>query len=952
MKKLRYIFYSTIWLLSIAFYIVPAQGMKNCQKACDWKQLITLPHDRIISILYRFNAQEAETYNNNNCLLALPQDIFMPIFAHCQTQGNDQVRSLEKSIKDLMKISMACKKFNKVLTSDAIGGLCKSYDNAVKNQVIKCIIQTIDRDTYEGGVLPVSVLLYAGADPNAKLSNGTTLLREAVIIQSLPLIRMLLAYGANPNVRDLLGYPIFYYATNDTAQILIDNGVDITLCSAAGNNIVSHLVINDFSAKRLEFYLKDKVYPKEQFLIDGGSLFHWIAENNHHRDVENFLKKAELLSAIPEIINTLNSDGKTPLDVVQEKLEIFKEKKYSIEVIEQLIILFKKYGGLTAQELKLAQSLAQKFVDCSPEDIYQVITTALDNIILDELIEALRICIVSGYITKENIVETLIIASKKDDGEAAYVILNALGNQATEIVLSCNKWKTTALHMVNGSVLAQSLINAAGQHASDYVCMQDIYGNTPLACAIFDREKKDRAKIVQSIVQVAGERIWHLLSTRNDLGETALIDAVRSAALGTPLIRKQYISIIDYLITAAGDHALEYLHMHNNSGETALSLAKQYGKEIFTFLEEKRKDLTPPVECSLCLETKKFSDCHTMSNCTDKIGCKSIFCKECLLEHIATHLDEGSTLELRCPNVNCAKKMEEQEIRAITEQRKDLYQQFNQIIFDEFLLQNNTEIKRCPTPNCTYAYSIEDLEAAGQFKCSGCKQIYCSHCHVQHAQEMSCQEAYEHRQRVGNASKEEMANQEWLQQNTKPCAQCKTSIQKNGGCYYMFCKKCGHEFCWRCLQPHDHTMSHPCGLWEDDEQMNQARQQLVQQLEQEEDDELDEQNEAQINQAHQALINQEQPAVAEAMAGGQEQPVINNQANNLGVNAGNDYLDDQQLNFMQRNMQQMAQIGQPQEAPIINLHFPQRMQPMAHGEQPQEAPQDNGLNAPNDFDVG
>ena len=107
---------------------------------------------------------------------------------------------------------------------------------------------------------------------------------------------------------------------------------------------------------------------------------------------------------------------------------------------------------------------------------------------------------------------------KKDDGEAAYVILNALGNQATEIVLSCNKWKTTALHMVNGSVLAQFLINAAGQHASDYVCMQDIYGNTPLACAIFDREKKDRAKIVQSIVQVAGERIWHLLSTRNDLG--------------------------------------------------------------------------------------------------------------------------------------------------------------------------------------------------------------------------------------------------------------------------------------------------------------------------------------------------------------------------------------------------------------------------------------------------
>lgn len=34
---------------------------------------------------------------------------------------------------------------------------------------------------------------------------------------------------------------------------------------------------------------------------------------------------------------------------------------------------------------------------------------------------------------------------------------------------------------------------------------------------------------------------------------------------------------------------------------------------------------------------------------------------------------------------------------------------------------------------------------------------------------------------------------------TEPCPKCNLYISKDGGCHYMQCPKCTHEFCWFCL---------------------------------------------------------------------------------------------------------------------------------------------------------
>lgn len=46
-----------------------------------------------------------------------------------------------------------------------------------------------------------------------------------------------------------------------------------------------------------------------------------------------------------------------------------------------------------------------------------------------------------------------------------------------------------------------------------------------------------------------------------------------------------------------------------------------------------------------------------------------------------------------------------------------------------------------------------------------------------------------------SASKEDRA---WIQNNTKPCPQCRAPVFKSDGCNHIHCLNCGTHFCWRC----------------------------------------------------------------------------------------------------------------------------------------------------------
>ena len=47
--------------------------------------------------------------------------------------------------------------------------------------------------------------------------------------------------------------------------------------------------------------------------------------------------------------------------------------------------------------------------------------------------------------------------------------------------------------------------------------------------------------------------------------------------------------------------------------------------------------------------------------------------------------------------------------------------------------------------------------------------------------------------------KDDSETANWISAHTKECGKCQSTIEKNGGCNHMTCRKCRYEFCWVCM---------------------------------------------------------------------------------------------------------------------------------------------------------
>jgi uncharacterized protein len=83
-------------------------------------------------------------------------------------------------------------------------------------------------------------LFEAGADPNARYSDGNTLLMKAVKNGNLPVVRILLDYGADINAEDrhngpfLGGTALFMSGFPEITQLLIERGANVNHRSLYG----------------------------------------------------------------------------------------------------------------------------------------------------------------------------------------------------------------------------------------------------------------------------------------------------------------------------------------------------------------------------------------------------------------------------------------------------------------------------------------------------------------------------------------------------------------------------------------------------------------------------------------------------------------------------------------------------------------------------------------------
>ncbi|KAH0627465.1 hypothetical protein JD844_003192 [Phrynosoma platyrhinos] len=138
-------------------------------------------------------------------------------------------------------------------------------------------------------------------------------------------------------------------------------------------------------------------------------------------------------------------------------------------------------------------------------------------------------------------------------------------------------------------------------------------------------------------------------------------------------------------------------------------------------------------------------------------------------------------------------------------------------------VENNPSIKWCPTPGCERAVRLTrqgsnttgsealsfPLLRAPAVDC-GKGHLFCWECLGEAHEPCDCETWKNWLQKITEMKPEELvgvseayedaANCLWLLTNSKPCANCKSPIQKNEGCNHMQCAKCKYDFCWICLE--------------------------------------------------------------------------------------------------------------------------------------------------------
>ncbi|EIW72066.1 hypothetical protein TREMEDRAFT_36398 [Tremella mesenterica DSM 1558] len=205
-----------------------------------------------------------------------------------------------------------------------------------------------------------------------------------------------------------------------------------------------------------------------------------------------------------------------------------------------------------------------------------------------------------------------------------------------------------------------------------------------------------------------------------------------------------------------------------------------------------------PFECPVCC--MEFAKEDVVKE-TFALGCRHRFCRGCWAEYLTGKIrSEGESSRIQCMESGCERIVREEIIdELVPAADEDRYHNLLNMAF----VADAPNLRWCPHPDCEYI--IECTQApprmlnqlvptvecnCGRQLCFGCGYLS-SHrpvlCKIVRLWERKC------------ADDSETAN--WLQANTKECSKCQSTIEKNGGCNHMTCKKCKYEFCWVCMGP-------------------------------------------------------------------------------------------------------------------------------------------------------
>ncbi|WPH00088.1 E3 ubiquitin-protein ligase dbl4 [Acrodontium crateriforme] len=194
--------------------------------------------------------------------------------------------------------------------------------------------------------------------------------------------------------------------------------------------------------------------------------------------------------------------------------------------------------------------------------------------------------------------------------------------------------------------------------------------------------------------------------------------------------------------------------------------------------------------CDICCE-------DTPGLPTFAMQCGHRFCVDCYRQYLAQKIkEEGEAARIKCPGDGCHKIIDAKSLDLLV--TSDLTDRYHELLMRTYV-DDKENLKWCPAPNCVYAVECpvkqRELDRIVPTVMCDCKHPFCFGCTLVDHQPAPCSLVKKWLKKCEDDS--ETAN--WISANTKECPKCQSTIEKNGGCNHMTCRKCRNEFCWMCM---------------------------------------------------------------------------------------------------------------------------------------------------------
>jgi len=211
------------------------------------------------------------------------------------------------------------------------------------------------------------------------------------------------------------------------------------------------------------------------------------------------------------------------------------------------------------------------------------------------------------------------------------------------------------------------------------------------------------------------------------------------------------------------------------------------------------------VVCEICFESQNRSSMTSLSECDHS------YCNECWTGHLKSKIDDAIGT-IYCPESSCDVIVDSKIVCSLLKNDKKALKTYNHLVADNFVTKNR-RIKWCPGLDCPNAIKAESAEAK-LVQCT-CGSSFCFACCENWHSPVSCKLL----KKWGKKCKDDSETANWMTSNTKDCPKCYATIEKNGGCNHMICRKCKYDFCWMCLKEwKSHTDYYNCNKYDKDEE--------------------------------------------------------------------------------------------------------------------------------------